>query len=136
MQKRHTAPSSYNWQDITIYVFTADGVWTYLHREHALKPVKKGDHRKLAGLQSFVWTAPLSFVYVSDQSKMQQGDETFSSDYTVITSSRSGALMPAIFHKTSTCSARQKGWVPLRAPQLMRKRSVKHSSCLLMKSSC
>jgi nitroreductase len=78
---KRTAPSSYNWQDITIYVFSADGVWTYEPKAHALTSVKQGDHRKLAGLQSFVWTAPLSLVYVSDTSKMHQDDQTFSEDY-------------------------------------------------------
>ena len=76
-----TAPSSYNWQDITIYVFTADGVWTYDAVAHALLPVKTGDQRKLAGMQSYVWEAPLSLVYVSDFSKMKQGDDDVPADY-------------------------------------------------------
>jgi len=76
-----TAPSSYNWQDVTLYVFTPEGVWTYEATGHRLLPVRQGDHRKLAGLQSYVWDAPLSFVYVSDFAKMQQGDESFSADY-------------------------------------------------------
>ena len=76
-----TAPSSYNWQDITLYVFTAEGVWTYDAVQHVLRPVKTGDHRKLAGMQSFVWEAPLSIVYVSDFSKMKQGDEDFPTEY-------------------------------------------------------
>jgi len=76
-----TAPSSYNWQDVTLYVFTADGVWTYEAAGHRLLPVRQGDHRKLAGLQSYVWDAPLSIVYVSDFAKMQQGDEPFPDDY-------------------------------------------------------
>lgn len=81
---KRTAPSSYNWQDIGLYVFTADGVWTYDAGQHALKQVKRGDHRKLAGLQSYVWTAPLSIVYVSDQTTMQQGDETFPDEYKLL----------------------------------------------------
>jgi nitroreductase len=77
---KRTAPSSYNWQDITLYVFTADGVWTYDAPKHALRLVKTGDQRRLAGLQSFVWEAPLSIVYVSDQSTMQQGEQVFPHD--------------------------------------------------------
>lgn len=76
-----TAPSSYNWQDVTLYVFTPDGVWTYEANAHRLLPVRQGDHRKLAGMQGYVWEAPLSLVYVSDFAKMQQGDEPFSDDY-------------------------------------------------------
>jgi nitroreductase len=78
---KRTAPSSYNWQDVQMYVFTEKGVWTYDALRHALIPVKSGDHRKLAGLQSFVWTAPLSIVYVSDQSTMEQDGQSFSDDY-------------------------------------------------------
>jgi hypothetical protein len=76
-----TAPSSYNWQDITIYVFTAKGVWTYDAFNNQLLPRKSGDHRKLAGMQSYVWSAPLSLVYVSDFSKMKHGETTFSEEY-------------------------------------------------------
>lgn len=78
---KRTAPSSYNWQDVEMYVFTKDGVWIYEHTDHSLQLVKSGDHRRLAGLQSFVWTAPLSIVYVSDQSTMQQDGQTFSDEY-------------------------------------------------------
>lgn len=78
---KRTAPSSYNWQDITLYVFTSDGVYIYDAARHALTPVRRGDHRKLAGLQGYVWEAPLSLVYVSDQTRMRQGDEVFSHEY-------------------------------------------------------
>ncbi|NCC50965.1 MAG: SagB/ThcOx family dehydrogenase [Spartobacteria bacterium] len=76
-----TAPSSYNWQDISIYVFTAEGVWIYNAGEHQLTPVMSGDHRKLAGMQSYVAEAPLSLVYVSDFAKMTRGDSVFSDEY-------------------------------------------------------
>lgn len=81
---KRTAPSSYNWQDISLYVFTPEGVWIYQAEPHALKLVKKGDHRKLAGMQSYVWEAPLSIVYVSDFSKMKQGEQTFPDDYKLL----------------------------------------------------
>ena len=76
-----TAPSSYNWQDIVLYVFTADGVWTYDAFENRLVGVKAGDHRALAGMQGYVRTAPLSIVYVSDTTRMVQGDTEFSDRY-------------------------------------------------------
>lgn len=76
-----TAPSSYNWQDITMYVFTPDGVWTYDAVAHMLHHVKSGDHRKLAGMQSYVYEAPLSIVYVSDTTTMTVNGKTFDDDY-------------------------------------------------------
>jgi nitroreductase len=79
--RMRTAPSSYNWQDVMLYVFTPEGVWTYEAAGHRLLNVRRGDHRKLAGLQSYVWAAPLSIVYVSDYSTMKHGDESFSIDY-------------------------------------------------------
>jgi len=75
-----TAPSSLNVQDITIYVFTPDGVWTYDAPANRLLGVKEGDHRNLAGIQEFVWTAPLSLVYVSDFSLMKHGDREFTDE--------------------------------------------------------
>lgn len=78
---KRTAPSSYNWQDITIYVFLPAGVYTYDAEGHELVQVKEGDHRKLAGMQGYVWTAPLSFVYVSDFEKMKRKGQTFSRAY-------------------------------------------------------
>lgn len=78
---KRTAPSSYNWQDVTLYVFLPDGVWTYDADRHRLLPVLAGDHRVLAGMQGFVHTAPLSLVYVSDLSRMTRGDQVFSDEY-------------------------------------------------------
>ena len=79
--KMRTAPSSYNWQDIIIYVFTAKGVWIYDAFENRLKEVKSGDYRQYAGMQEYVKNAPLSLVYVSDTEKMVRKDQTFSDNY-------------------------------------------------------
>lgn len=78
---KRTAPSSYNWQDIILYVFTPDGVWTYDAERNRLVGVKAGDHRALAGMQEFVKTAPLSIVYVSDTTVMEIPGQTFSDRY-------------------------------------------------------
>lgn len=67
-----TAASSYNCQDIILYVFTETGVWTYDAAANKLVSVKTGDHRKLAGMQDYVWSAPLSIVYVSDTTTMDR----------------------------------------------------------------
>jgi SagB-type dehydrogenase family enzyme len=68
-----TAPSAMNWQEMDIYVFTADGVYLYGARTHSLQPVLKGDLRAKAGKQDFVATAPVNLVYVADMKKAGTG---------------------------------------------------------------
>lgn len=72
--KKRTAPSALNKQDIDIYVFMPEAVYLYEADSHVLKPVAKGDHRHaVAGGQDFVKTAPVSLVYVSDLSRFGTG---------------------------------------------------------------
>ena len=72
---KRTAPSSRDWKDIDIYVFLAEGVYTYSANEHTLVPVSNEDLRGMTGVQDFVKTAPLNLVYVSDQSKMGKASD-------------------------------------------------------------
>ena len=65
-----TAPSTKGWQEIEIYVVTAEGAWLHDVKAHSLKAVAKGDLRKLTGGQDFVAAAPLNLVYVADTTKM------------------------------------------------------------------
>lgn len=65
---RKTVPTARNKQNQSVYAFTADGVYLYNSRKHALVPVVKGDHRKECGLQPFHKKAPLVLVFVSDMS--------------------------------------------------------------------
>jgi len=67
---KRTAPSAMNWQEIDIYVATADGLSLYDAKEHALKPVLAEDVRALTGQQPFVQQAPVNLVYVADFSRM------------------------------------------------------------------
>ena len=67
---KRTAPSAVNWQEIDIYVATADGLYLYDAKAHALKPVLAEDIRALTGRQPFVKEAPANLVYVADFSKM------------------------------------------------------------------
>jgi SagB-type dehydrogenase family enzyme len=67
---RRTAPSAVNWQEIDIYVATADGLYLYDAKQHALKQILKQDIRALTGRQSFVGEAPVNLVYVADLSRM------------------------------------------------------------------
>ncbi|MFH1955032.1 MAG: SagB/ThcOx family dehydrogenase [Pseudomonadota bacterium] len=70
---KRTAPSAVNWQEIDIYVATADGLYLYNAKAHALKPVLAEDIRALTGRQPFVKEAPLNLVYVADFSRMGEG---------------------------------------------------------------
>ena len=61
-----TAPSAHNWQEVDIFVATADGLFRYDAKAQALQPVAVGDLRPLTGTQDFVGSAPLNLVYVAD----------------------------------------------------------------------
>ncbi len=66
---KRTAPSSQNKQEMELYVFLENGIYKYNAEQHILELLKKGDFRQHAGLQDFVATAPLNFVYVSNLAK-------------------------------------------------------------------
>jgi SagB-type dehydrogenase family enzyme len=77
-QPHRTAPSAVDWQNIEIYVTTADGLFLYDPLQHALKVISKEDVRAVSGLegpaagtmkQDFAKTAPVSLVYVADMAK-------------------------------------------------------------------
>jgi len=66
---RRTAPSAMNWQEVDIYVATAEGVYVYDAKANALNPVVSGDFRAATGTQSFVKGAAINLVYVADFSR-------------------------------------------------------------------
>ena len=66
---RRTAPSAYNWQEVSIYVVAPEGVYVYDAKANALNPVLAGDFRAATGTQPFVKDAAVNLVYVSDLSK-------------------------------------------------------------------
>jgi SagB-type dehydrogenase family enzyme len=72
---KRTAPSAVNWQDIEIYVSTADGLFLYLPKEHALKKILGEDVRAVMGTQEFVKSVPVNLIYVSDYSKLARGTD-------------------------------------------------------------
>lgn len=72
---RRTAPSAQNWQDIDLYAATADGLFLYLPKEHALQKVLAEDIRGATGTQDFVKVAPLDLVYVSNYAKIPAGTD-------------------------------------------------------------
>lgn len=73
---RRTAPSAMNWQEIDIYVATAEGLFLYDAKGNRLEAVLGLDIRPTTGTQSFAATAPLNLVYVADLSKAGSGADT------------------------------------------------------------
>jgi len=67
---KRTAPTAKDWQEIDVYVATADGLYLYNAKAHRLDPVFAGDIRASTGEQPFVKSAPVDLVYVADRAKM------------------------------------------------------------------
>lgn len=63
---KRTVPSAMALYPIQVYAVMANGIYFYNPHKHVLEPVVKGDFRKLAGLQDYVYTAPLNIVYIAD----------------------------------------------------------------------
>jgi len=71
-EKRLTAPSATNAQDITVFVCRADGAYRYDPAQNALIKVSSEDLRTaVAGRQAFAKDAPVSLVLVSDITKFR-----------------------------------------------------------------
>jgi SagB-type dehydrogenase family enzyme len=71
-----TCPSAGNRQEVDIYITTADGLYLYNAKAHAMQQISNEDIRALAGKQPFVNEAPLNLVYVADYAKMPDSKET------------------------------------------------------------
>lgn len=73
-QKKRTAPSAMNWQEIDMYVTLPGGCYVYLAESHSLKFINNKDLRKETGGQSFVADAALNIVFVADMGKTGKKD--------------------------------------------------------------
>ncbi len=60
---KRTSPAAMGIYCIDIYVVLPEGVYLYDTAKSELKLVAKGDFRKSAGMQDFVYTAPVNLVY-------------------------------------------------------------------------
>ncbi|XHR30864.1 MAG: SagB/ThcOx family dehydrogenase [Chthoniobacteraceae bacterium] len=69
---KRTAPSAKNQQEMEVYVFLKDGVYLYDAKANKLLQKVAGDHRKTAGTQAFVATAPVNLILVGDLSKLER----------------------------------------------------------------
>ena len=67
---KRTAPTAMNWQDIDIYIILPDGLYLYDAKANQLKLLLAEDLRALAGTQTYVKTAPVNLIYVSDYAKL------------------------------------------------------------------
>jgi len=66
-----TAPYWRHIMVIDVYAAMADGVWLYDPKQHALRAHLDIDIRAQTGVQDFVATAPLNFVYVVHGERMK-----------------------------------------------------------------
>ena len=66
---KRTAPTAVNWQNLDVYVATAEGLYLYDAPKHALKVLLTEDVRAATGQQDFVKAVPLDLVYVADYAK-------------------------------------------------------------------
>ena len=67
---RRTAPSARNVREFEIYTILKDGAFVYDPNAHRLLPIAVGDHRQIAGRDSYVAAAPVNLIYVADLSKI------------------------------------------------------------------
>jgi SagB-type dehydrogenase family enzyme len=66
---KHTAPSSNNKQEMSVYVIMKSGLYLYIPESNILKQIHNRDIRKAAGKQDFVEIAAVNLVFVSDLKK-------------------------------------------------------------------
>jgi SagB-type dehydrogenase family enzyme len=73
-EDKRTVPSSQNRQEIDLYVFLKTGVYLYDARTNTLRLTVSGDHRKTAGTQEYVATAPVNLVFVANLDRASNRD--------------------------------------------------------------
>lgn len=73
---KRTAPSAMNWQEIDVYVATAQGLFLYDPLKHALVQILSEDIRGNTGMQPFVKEVPINLIYVADMAKANRGSES------------------------------------------------------------
>jgi len=78
---KRTAPTARNLQEIDVYVATAQGLYLYDPKEHALLTVLADDIRAATGSQDFVAGAPVNLVYVVDYKRMGDAPEEIKKFY-------------------------------------------------------
>jgi SagB-type dehydrogenase family enzyme len=105
-----TAPSAMNWQEIDIYVATADGMFLYDAKAHALHQLMQGDLRAKTGGQDFVAKAPVNLIYVADLKKVTSQNPD---DIVLYTSADCGFIAQNVYLYCASegLAAVVRGWV-------------------------
>lgn len=70
---RRTAPSARNWQEIEVFVGTAEALFLWDPKGNTLNRIVEKDVRALTGTQAFVKDASVNLVYVADYAKVGGG---------------------------------------------------------------
>jgi SagB-type dehydrogenase family enzyme len=70
-ERKRTAPTSRNYQEMEIYVSIPSGLYLYNAWENTLVFIHDRDIRSSTGSQDYVGKAPLNLVFVADQRKVQ-----------------------------------------------------------------
>ena len=84
---KRTTPSALNWQDVSVYVVQANGIWKYLPKRHALLFIEGKDQREYFGeIKTWMKLASQHLVFVSDARKTETFttkllDKTFNVDF-------------------------------------------------------
>lgn len=84
---KRTTPSALNWQDVSVYVVQANGIWKYLPKRHALLFIEGKDQREHFGeIKTWMKLASQHLVFVSDVRKTETFttkllDKTFKVDF-------------------------------------------------------
>jgi len=68
-EDRRVVPSAMNQQELSVYVILKEGAYLYDAKANKLILKAEGDHRKDAGVQNYVYVAPVNLIYVADLSK-------------------------------------------------------------------
>ncbi|MFA6127850.1 MAG: SagB/ThcOx family dehydrogenase [Bacteroidales bacterium] len=63
---KHTAPSSNNKQEMSVYVSLESGLYLYVPESNLLKQIHNRDIRKATGKQDFIEIAAVNLIYVAD----------------------------------------------------------------------
>jgi SagB-type dehydrogenase family enzyme len=66
---KHTAPSSNNRQEMSVYVALESGLFLYHPDTHTLEMIDTQDIRSATGRQDFVATTPVNLIFVADLTK-------------------------------------------------------------------
>ena len=72
---KKTYPVSRNRHDMTVFVFTREGVYRYDPAGNSLEPIASGDHRAESGTQPYVGGAAVNLAYVQDMSFWQDSPD-------------------------------------------------------------